>query len=242
MMSQTLAPPAALTPSFVDLKAWAASAPLRPSETWRVGREALPLDDAAVAIEALRLGAGSGHLVPGQPADEFLHILSGELTLAAGGVTLDLGPGESAVIPAGLAFDWRCAGEVRLVAMRCLGAPTGLGLRRMDPALPLAPSGPPLAELLLTPTPSCRNLTQFTSADGAFVCGVWDSTPYTRTAMAYGHHELMHLLAGEVTFQDEQGVTATFKAGDLFVVLKGARCSWDSPTDVTKVFAIHRPG
>jgi uncharacterized cupin superfamily protein len=125
--------------------------------------------------------------------------------------------------------------------MRYPAAAGGAAPTRMDPMPPRAASNPPLAELLTTPTPSCRSLTQFRSADGVFTCGVWDSSPYARKPMTYGHHELMHLLEGEVTFEDERGEPATFSAGDVLLVRRGARCSWDSPVPVTKVFAIYRP-
>ena len=49
------------------------------------------------------------------------------------------------------------------------------------------------------PPPSCRNFTDYRSADGEFVCGTWDSTPYHRRAMFYRHYELMYLLEGSVT-------------------------------------------
>ncbi|MFV4725635.1 cupin domain-containing protein, partial [Mycobacterium tuberculosis] len=78
----------------------------------------------------------------------------------------------------------------------------------VDLAAELAPSGAPLAELLIGPTPSCRNHTDYRSADGTFTCGVWDSTPYHRRAMRYAHFELMVLLKGSVTFVDEEGKAA----------------------------------
>jgi uncharacterized cupin superfamily protein len=59
--------------------------------------------------------------------------------------------------------------------------------------------------------------------------------------MRYRHYELMHLLDGAVTFVDEAGRTATFTAGDIFLVEQGAECSWESKTFVKKVYAIYRP-
>jgi uncharacterized cupin superfamily protein len=243
-MSEAIAPATTRTPSFYDLRAWAAGAAESargPGQSWRFGRQTLPLEDSAVSVEAFQLSAGSGS-VAAQTADEFLHVLEGELILASAGLTIRLQAGRSAVLPSGTAFEWRCEGPVRAIAMRHADNASGEGLCLIDPILPRAPSNPPLAELLTTPTPACRNLTQFRSADGVFTCGVWDSTPYGRTAILYGHHELMHLLEGEVTFEDADGVRATFAAGDVLLVRRGARCSWDSPVPVTKVFAIYRPG
>jgi uncharacterized cupin superfamily protein len=226
-------------PPIFDLKEWAASV-RETSGSWRFRRKALPLDDHTVSVEVFRLEAGSGE-VAGQSADEFLHVLDGALTLRFEGGELALGPGQSAVVPAGAGFEWRCDAQVTIVAMRRPGAPTPAAPCVMDLSGQLCPSAPPSTDLLLTPTPQCRNLTLFKSADQTFSCGVWDSTPYTRTAITYGHYELMHLVEGEVTFVDDSGFVAAFSAGDLFLVRKGARCSWRSMVDVTKVFAIYRP-
>jgi uncharacterized cupin superfamily protein len=110
----------------------------------------------------------------------------------------------------------------------------------IDTAAPLEPSNPPLAELLVGPTPSCRNHTDYSSASGEFVCGTWDSTPYHRRPMTYRHIELMHLLEGAVTFRDASG-SATFSKGDIFLAARGAQCAWLSEVHVKKVYAIHRP-
>lgn len=239
-MKQANARQPAPAPSIFALKAWAASV-RETSRSWRFQRSVLPLGDHAISVEAFRLAAGAGE-VAGQSADEFLHVLEGELTVTSEARALTLGAGQSATIPAGAAFQWRCEAPVAVVAMRRLGAVTPGGPCAMDLSLPLSPSAPPAAEVLQSPTPACRNLTLFKSADQTFSCGVWDSTPYTRRAITYGHYELMHLIAGEVTFEDEAGVSAAFRAGDLFLVRKGARLSWRSLVDVTKVFAIYRPG
>jgi len=223
--------------SFIDLKAWALDA-REPA-----ARRMLELPAGPIGVGALRLEPGEGR-VAAQPTDEFLHLLTGDLTLEAAGRRLALEAGQSAAIPAGMDFTWRSKASARAVFMRHAAGGVGGGGAPclIDPSTERQPSGAPLAELLTSPTPQCRNHTQYASADGAFVCGVWDSTPYARKAMTYGHHELMHLLEGAVTFEDELGRAATFAAGDLLLVRRGARCSWVSEVPVTKVFAIYRPG
>ena len=133
-------------------------------------------------------------MVAGQSADEFLHVLVGEITLRSEDAVLPLSAGQSAVIPAGAAFEWRCDAPAQIVAMLRAGAVTPGTPRLMDVSLPLSPSAPPAADVLQTPTPDCRNLTLFRSADHTFSCGVWDSIRYTHTAITYGHYELMHLI------------------------------------------------
>lgn len=235
--------PAMRTASFFDLRRWAAEqSEFQPDDAWPGEQQALPLGDEAISVGIARLAAGAGARGDA-PFDEFLCILDGELILGAADGELRLGPGESGVVPAGARSSWRAARPTRLIFMRYAAAAAAAcaAPARMDPTLPRAASNPPLAELLTTPTPSCHSDTQFRSADGVFTCGVWDSSPYARTAMTYGHHELMHLLEGQVSFEDERRERATFSAGDVLLIRRGARCSWDSPVPVTKVFAICRP-
>lgn len=236
------APPAEQLPSFFDLIRWAekpAAFDARVDEAM-ILRQELPLRDPAVSVGLATFSVGAG-VDLARAADEFLHVIEGELLLNCGGVKLRVGRGQSAAAPAGSPLQWRAEQPTRALYMLHPDRANGEGVRLIDPKSPRAPSNAPLAELLTTPTPSCRNLTQFRSADQTFTCGVWDSTPYARRAMTYAHHELMHLLEGEVTFEDELGVSATFAAGDTLLVRRGARCSWDSRVPVTKVFAIHRP-
>jgi len=230
--------------SFIDLKAWALEGV--PPTTAAAGdafltmRRPLELPAGPIGIGVITLERGEGR-VAGQAADEFLHVLSGGLTIDVAGRRLLLEAGRSGVIPAGADFDWRSSAPTRAIFMRHANAAAGSAPCLIDPGADRQPSGPPLAELLTTPTPQCRNHTQYASAHGAFVCGVWDSTPYSRKPMTYGHHELMHLLEGAVTFEDHAGRAATFSAGDVLLVRRGASCSWVSEVAVTKVFAIYRP-
>ena len=225
--------------SFFDLRTFAANATPAPGG-FLEAREQLPLADGPVTVAALAL-YGSGR-VDVMPADEFVIVLDGALTI--GGATIPTN--ESIVLPGGIGFDWEATPGTRAIAMRCTSAPTSgpAGAQRpvrIDLAAPLSPSGAPLAELLIGPTPSCRNFTDYRSANGEFTCGTWDSTPYHRRAMHYRHYELMHLLAGSVTFVDGVGREGTFETGDVFLVEQGSDCSWESREHVKKVYAIYRP-
>ena len=221
----------------IDLRAYAAH--VAPTRDWLAGR-ATPAfaDDAAAVVALAPLGTGR---VPALPADEFVIVLSGELALETARGVAEIRAGCSGVLPAGLAFEWRAAPGTIAVIVACpTSSGTASDVAVIDEAAPLEPSRPPLAELLVGPTPSCRNHTDYLSANGEFVCGTWDSTPYHRRAMPYRHIELMHLLDGSVTFEDASG-SVTFSQGDIFLAARGAQCAWLSDVHVKKVYAIHRP-
>lgn len=201
-----------------------------------------PLDLAPGPAEAGILRVEPGRHREAVASDEFVIVCAGEVSLSTADGSRRLASGQAAVVRAGSVVEWTCAARAALAYMRYARtneAPGGI--LPIDAAPPLAPSGAPLAELLTTPTPQCRSFNDYVSADGEFMCGTWDSTPYARRAMRYRHHELMHLLDGEVTFEDAAGARATFVRGDTFLVRRDAECSWDSPVYVRKIYAIWRP-
>ncbi|WP_267433163.1 cupin domain-containing protein [Sphingomonas sp. GM_Shp_1] len=223
--------------SFIDLRAFAASVEAPATGDYRSARVSLPLAEGPCSVELLALDGAAGSDA-GLPGDEFVIVLAGSLRL--GEVMLETDA--CAVIPSGVAFDWQAAPGTRALAMRyAIEKPAADRIVLIDESAALTPSNPPLAELLVGPTPSCRNHTDYLSSDGVVICGTWDSTPYHRTAMRYRHHELMHLLNGSVTFRDETGASRTFGKGDIFLLEHGAMCSWDSQENVKKVYAIWRP-
>lgn len=229
--------------SFIDLRAFAAHADrvTGGANAFLDNRRLLDLPQGPVTIGTIALDGGRG-AVRTLAADEFVVVLSGAVTFEQDGRSIVLTEGRSAVLPRGAAFDWSGADTATLLFMRYSGASEGDGrIVPIDEAAPLQPSGAPLAELLIGPAPSCRNHTDYRSTNGEFLCGTWDSTPYHRRAMAYRHYELMHLLGGAVTFEDEAGLRRTFSKGDIFLVEQHAQCSWESTVDVAKIYAIYRP-
>ena len=222
---------------IIDLRAYAVDAPA--TGDW-LARRAIPaFADAAAAVTAIA-PVGEGR-VPALLADEFVVLLSGELALETSRGTSVVKSGQSLVLPAGLAFGWRAAAGTVAVIVACPSASgTTLDIARIDEAAALQPSNPPLAELLVGPTPSCRNHTDYRSQSGEFVCGTWDSTPYHRRPMLFRHIELMHLLKGTVTFADASG-SVTFSRGDILLAARGAQCAWISEVHVKKVYATQRP-
>lgn len=221
----------------IDLRAYATR--VAPTRDWLAGRATPAFADAAAAVVAIA-PVGEGR-VSALQADEFVIVLSGELTLETSGGGAVIKAGQSIVLPCGLGFAWRAgAGTVAVIVSCPAASGTAVDIVRVDEAAPLAPSNPPLAELLVGPTPSCRNHADYRSANGELVCGAWDSTPYHRRAMVYPHIELMHLLDGTVTFEDASG-SVTFSKGDVILCARGAQCAWISEVHVKKVYATHRP-
>ena len=229
--------------TFIDLRDFAAKSDLLAASgnaAWMGNRQQLPLAQGPASIAVLRLH-GNG-IQPALSADEFAIVLDGALTISHAGTEVPVSNGRSLVLPAGQPFMWSAATQTTVIILRCASGPTGADHPvPIDEAAELTPSGAPLADLLVGPTPSCRNFTDYRSDNGEFVCGTWDSTPYHRRGMTYGHIELMHLLAGEVTFIDGAGSERTFCQGDVFLVEQAAHCSWESRVHVKKVYAIYRP-
>ena len=234
--------------TFVDLRQFArdqrlgiAVTPAAGEDRFLSSRRILDWAPGPVTAGVITLDAGQGS-VSSLPADEFILVTEGSLTLSQTDAMLTLVPGQSAVIQHGAAFSWSAQGPVSLIFTRYNRSQPGKGTIVPIQAAPeLKPSGTPSLDLLTTPVPSCRNFTDYTSADGEFMCGTWDSTPYARRPLFYLHYELMYLLEGSVSFVDETGRSGTFSKGDIFLVEQGASCTWDSRENVTKVYVIYRP-
>lgn len=222
---------------IIDLNAYAASA--KATDGWLTGRAEPVFSDPGARVEAFApRGAGR---VASLPTDEFMIVLAGEVALRGTGDTAVIGPDRSAVLPVGLSFEWRASRDALVVVMACPATSIrAMDVVTIDIEAPLAPSNPPLAELLVGPIPSCRNHSHFRSANGEFVCGTWDSTPYHRRPMVFRHIELMHLLEGAVTLEDSAG-SATFSRGATLLCARGAECAWTSEVHVKKIYATHRP-
>lgn len=235
--------------SFVDMRAFAQDKNLGIAVTTTPGtdrflssRRVLDWEPSPVTAGVITLGAGSGS-VQSLPADEFIIVHEGILTLKQQGSTLTLGPKQSAVLKHGAAFTWSAQGPVSLIFVRYNKSQADDGaIVPIQENPEMGPSaGGPAADLMLTPAPVCRNYTDYKTADGEFMCGTWDSTPYARRALYFRHMELMHLVEGTVTFVDETGRSGTFTKGDIFLIEQKASCTWESLVNVAKVYVIYRP-
>jgi uncharacterized cupin superfamily protein len=205
-------------------------------------RRRMPLPDGPVTIDSVDLAAGSAGEVR-LDGDEFVQLLDGELTIRQSGAEMHLEKGESVVLLRKQPLDWSSVGGAKLIAMGCsagggAGSPAPV---KIDLDATLEPSAPPLAQYLLTPSPQCRVHRDYVSANGEFGCGVWDSTPYHRSAFTYAHYELMSLLEGAVTFVDPAGREGHFGVGALILLEQGGASSWENREHVRKVYASYRP-
>jgi uncharacterized cupin superfamily protein len=237
------------TPSFVDLCTFArdktqgiAATAAAGQDRFLSSRRILDWAPSPVTAGVITLEAGSG-AVQSLPADEFIIVHKGSLTLTQQDAALTLGANRSAVLKQGATFTWSAQEPVSLIFVRYNKSRAGDGAIVPIKENPeMGPSaGGPAADLLLTPAPVCRNHTDYRSTDGEFTCGTWDSTPYARRPLYFRHMELMFLLEGSVTFVDETGRSGTFSKGDVFLIEQGASCSWESRANVAKLYVIYRP-
>jgi len=178
--------------------------------------------------------------VASYPHTEVIVLVEGELRLRTPGApSLILKPGMGAVVA--------CAAPVRIDAIArsrfvfCAAASAGSDAPRLIPLRADAdfkPSTPPPAESLLGPAPQCRSDNVFKDAQGQFLAGTWDSTPYHRIVRSHRMNEFMHLLAGSVRFAGPDGTVLTASAGDAVFVPQGASIGWESSERVAKFYVV----
>ena len=231
---------------FVDVLGTSAQWPLveglAAGESFGRSRRRLPLPEGPITLEMAQIARGAS----GQTrlaGDEFMLVLEGDLTFEQAGARCALAAGEAGVAVRGRSLDWRTDGGVKLIIMRCTagGGAGADGPVRIDQDAPLSPSNPPAADVLIGPTPACRKHQDYRSGSGEFACGTWDSTPYKRQLISFGHYELMRLLEGSVTFVDAAGREGTFGAGDVVLFEQGGGASWESREHVKKIYSTYRP-
>ncbi len=178
--------------------------------------------------------------------NEFMLILDGSVTIVdENGGEETISAGQSFIIPKGLPCTWKQTEYVRkfFVIFNDASGMTpedssALKVIRPDPNAALASSNPDASQPFVGELPTQNTGLCFGDMTGQMTTGVWDSTPFERSAFAFPRHELMHLLEGSVTIGDGQGNDETFVAGDTFFIPKGAVVSWKSTEYVKKIFVI----
>lgn len=192
-----------------------------------------PDDIAAGVVQA------SGQFsVDEYPYSETIVVHAGQVTLQSQDGTLQLNPGDSAVIARGTSVQveaqpdslWAFCADTQPVEA------CNPGLTTLPPQTLLSPSAAPGTEILLSPAPQCRSHTLFVEDATNLRIGVWDSTPYTRRARPHMLHELMHLIEGSVTLQVADGTHLTVNTGDTVFVPRGTPCAWKSSVYVRKFY------
>ncbi len=107
--------------------------------------------------------------------------------------------------------------------------PEGAGLTRRPPYL---------KENLETEPPVHSSHLYVNDEAQAIKIGVWECTPHTSKMAAFPVNEFMILLEGSVTMLEKDGKATTIRAGEAFVVPKGAVCQWKQAEPVRKFFVI----
>ena len=107
--------------------------------------------------------------------------------------------------------------------------PGGAGLTRRPPY--------PKENLETEPPVHSSHLYVNDEAQGIKI-GVWECTPHTSKMAPFPVNEFMILLEGSVTMLEKDGKATTVRAGEAFVVPKGAVCQWKQSEPVRKYFAI----
>ncbi|WP_395689103.1 cupin domain-containing protein, partial [Aestuariivirga sp.] len=180
------------------------------------------------------------------PVNEFMTVLEGEVVIIEEDRSVSIKAGESFIIPKGLRCRWTQPGHVRKFFV-IFDDPSGarntgpLRTIKIDPQVPLSPSAPPAAAMLLSPVPEQHSHDYFTDATGQLQIGVWSTTGYRRKLIDFPRHELMCLLEGSVTFEDDNGHSRRFSAGSTFFVPQGTPNSWTSEGYLKKIFVIFAP-
>ncbi|HBM14073.1 MAG TPA: hypothetical protein DD390_15375 [Rhodospirillaceae bacterium] len=182
--------------------------------------------------------------------DEFMIVLEGAVTIRLeSGAEITVSAGQSFFLPKGLVCAWHQTGNIKKVYVifeqGAAGTLEGVGHDGsglvIDPALPLAPSVGPGAEILIGATPEQQAVELYEDATGQFSVGLWQSTPYSRKPVRFDRYELMHLLSGSVTLTETGQKARTFTAGETFLVPLGAEVDWVSTEDVRKIYCSVTP-
>jgi uncharacterized cupin superfamily protein len=108
-----------------------------------------------------------------------------------------------------------------------------------DPQSGLQPWDPVAAESLVSGSPTQRGHTYFSTSNDRLTAGVWDAPAHVERRDAYSVDEFMFLLEGSLGIENEDGSIQTFRAGDGFVIPKGAVLQWQQSEYLRKFWVIH---
>ncbi len=80
--------------------------------------------------------------------------------------------------------------------------------------------------------------TLFTSEDGRFCSGIWESKP-GKWRCVFTENEFCQILSGVLIVTGDDGSKATYRAGDAFVSPAGFSGTWEVVEPVRKHFAVY---
>jgi len=88
---------------------------------------------------------------------------------------------------------------------------------------------------------SPQSHTAFVDVTTCFTAGVWACNAGTLEIRNLAIDEACYLIEGVVVVTDHLGNSATFHAGDAFVLPRGFSGTWHMPTAIKKYNAMHTP-
>lgn len=96
----------------------------------------------------------------------------------------------------------------------------------------------PLQDRILAGDPVQTAWNLFTSSDGRFHSGVWESQP-GKWRCVFTESEFCQILKGVLVVTGDDGQTATYRAGDAFVSPAGFTGTWEVVETVRKHYAFY---
>jgi uncharacterized cupin superfamily protein len=185
-------------------------------------------------------------------SNEYCIILDGSASVIdADGKEHHFGPGEAMFLPKGVKRQWKQTEHCHKFFFifedpsgSQVDDPEALRPMRMEghgPGGKMAVMDLPDISRFVDGVPTQHIHTYHADPSGQLTAGVWDCTPMTTKGGPFPRHELMSILEGSVTIREEGVGDHVFKAGDTFLVEKGAPISWKSEEYVRKYFMIFYP-
>lgn len=202
------------------------------------GRKTVFVDDSGFAAGTVQFNGSA--LIEAYPFTEMLVVHQGVVVLRSADQRLEVGVGQSAVIGRGTAVQVEATVDSQwafCVATLATGVDQP-GVVALAAQAHLTPSAPPDTSVLIGPEPQCRTQNLFEDSVSTLRIGVWDSTPYQRSARPHKVHELMHVIEGEVTLTGDNGAIVQVRPGDTAFVPQGTPCAWKSTVYVRKYYAV----
>ena len=95
------------------------------------------------------------------------------------------------------------------------------------------------AEAVIDGKPQEQGAVIHESADGKFIVGVWESTPYAEVFDEYPGDEFCHVLTGKVTLTDADGASKSYTAGQSYFVPKGFKGTFRVEETMRKYYALY---